>query len=46
MREHPSRDPRVNLMHRFGAYFYKNTFESPSTSLYTKTSVFVKLKRK
>ena len=45
MRERPSRDPRVNLLHRFGAHFYKNMFESPSTSLYIKTSVFANLKR-
>ena len=28
MRERPSRDPRVNSLHRFGANLYKNTFES------------------
>ena len=28
MRERPSRDPCVNSLHKFGAHFYKNTFES------------------
>ena len=28
IRVRPSRDPRVNSLHRFGTRFYKNTFES------------------
>ena len=27
MRERPRRNPGVNSLHRFGARFYKNTFE-------------------
>ena len=34
MRERPSKDPRVNSLHRFGARFYKNTFESLHLHLY------------
>ena len=34
MREHPSRDPRVNSLDRFGACFYKNIFESLHLHLY------------
>ena len=34
MWERPSRDPRVNSLHRFGAHFYKNTFQSLHPHLY------------
>ena len=34
MMERPSRDPRVNSLHRFGAPFYKNMFESVHLHLY------------
>ena len=34
MRERSRGDPRVNYLHRFGARFYKNTFESLHLHLY------------
>ena len=34
MRERPSRDPRVNSLHRFGARFNKNAFENLYISIY------------
>ena len=34
MRERPSRVPPVNSLHRFGARFYKNAFESLHLHLY------------
>ena len=41
MREHPSRDPRVNSVHRFGARFYMNTFESFHLHLYISGLLFL-----
>ena len=41
MRERPSRDPHVNLLHRFGAHFYKNMFESLHLHLYILRLLFL-----
>ena len=41
MWERPSRDPRVNSLHRFGAHFYKNTFESLYQHLYILRLLFL-----
>ena len=41
MRERPSRDPRVNSLHSFGARFYKNTFESLHLHLYILRLLFL-----
>ena len=41
MREHPSRDPHVNSLYRFGARFYKNTFESLHLHLYILRLLFL-----
>ena len=41
MRERPSRDPRVNSLHRFGARFYKDTFGSLHLHLYILRLLFL-----
>ena len=41
MTERLSRDPRVNSLNRFGARFYKNTFESLHLHLYILRLLFL-----
>ena len=41
MREQPSSDPHVNSLERFGARFYKNTFESLYLHLYILRLLFL-----
>ena len=41
LREHPSRDSSVNSLHRFGARFYKNTFQSLHLHLYILRILFL-----
>ena len=41
MRERPRRDTRVNSLHRFGARFYKNTFESLHLHLFILRLLFL-----
>ena len=41
MRERPSRDPEINSLLRFGARFYKNTFESLHPHLYILRLMFL-----
>ena len=41
IRERPSRDPRVDSLHRFGALFYKNAFESLHLHLYILRFLFL-----
>ena len=41
MREHPSMNPRVNSLYRFGTRFYKNTFESLHLHLYILRFLFL-----
>ena len=41
MRECPTWDPQVNLLHRFGARFYKNTSESLYLQIYILKLLFL-----